>query len=75
MYIIPESSLRHADWTSAEPETGRILKTMRDDMKAPIHNSIYFAGEHTNVKTCATVHAAIESGIIAANEVVKSLKR
>ena len=66
----------NAGWkTSKCCNEGKVLKTMRDDMKAPINNSIYFAGEHTNVKTCATVQAAIESGIIAAVEIVKSLKR
>lgn len=46
--------------------------TCRDDLKASICNTIFFAGEHTNTKVCATVQSALDSGIIAARDVLNS---
>ena len=56
-----------AGWKSNGVETGR------NDLKAPICESIYFAGEHTNTKTSASVQAAVESGLDAASNVMVSL--
>lgn len=64
-----------AGWKVSGHGEKKQFKTSRDDIKAPICNTIYFAGEHANVKTCATVQAAIESGIIAATDVLESLTR
>lgn len=50
-----------------------IAETCRHCLAKPIKNTIFFAGEHTNIKTCATVQAAMESGNRAAAEVAKSL--
>jgi len=49
------------------------LETARHDMKAAVKETVFFAGEHANIKTCATVQAAIESGLIAATEVLEFL--
>lgn len=49
------------------------MRTARDDLQHPIQNSIFFAGEHANTKNCATVQAAIESGLTAATDVLKSI--
>ena len=47
--------------------------THRDYLATPIKNTIWFAGEHANTNTCATVQSAMESGAKAAKEVYKSL--
>ena len=63
-----------AGWRiSGESNGDDLLKTARHDLKAPIGETIYFAGEHANTKTCATVQAAIESGLAAASDVLASL--
>ena len=65
-----------AGWRVAHDSDGnKIIQTCRHDMKAPIADTIFFAGEHTNVKTCATVQAALESGSIAASDVLESFGR
>lgn len=46
----------------------------RKHLRAPIKETIFFAGEHTNEKSCATVQAAMESGIKAAGDVLHSFK-
>jgi hypothetical protein len=43
-------------------------------MAAPIGNSIFFAGEATNINACCTVHAAMETGIRAAKQVLSVLQ-
>jgi len=48
-------------------------ETCRHGLAQPFQNTIFFAGEHTNVKTCATLQAAMESGKLAAADVIKSL--
>lgn len=63
----------HRSSSSSTSETDFAVTTARDDIRAPIRDYVYFAGEHTNTKTCATVQAAIESGLLAASEVLKSL--
>lgn len=44
-------------------------RTCRHDLASPIANTIFFAGEHTNLSTSATVQAAMETGVRAAHEV------
>lgn len=44
----------------------------RHNLKAPIENIIFFAGEHTNTKGCATVQSALDSGVIAAKDILES---
>ncbi|KAL7576421.1 hypothetical protein ACA910_018225 [Epithemia clementina (nom. ined.)] len=51
-----------------------IDRTCRHDLAAPIEDTIFFAGEHTNLSTSASVQAAMESGIRAAEEVWQSLQ-
>jgi len=51
-----------------------IVETCRHSIAKSIKNTIFFAGEHTNIKTCATVQAAMESGNLAAAEVIKSFE-
>mmetsp|Transcript_14897 Transcript_14897/g.28005 ORF Transcript_14897/g.28005 Transcript_14897/m.28005 type:complete len:862 (-) Transcript_14897:2613-5198(-) len=75
------------DWQNDEfiggiyssPSVGAGLKhlharkeTCRDELKAAIESTIFFAGEHTNTKVCATVQSALDSGMIAAKEVLQS---
>lgn len=48
-------------------------QTCRHDLKDSIENAIFFAGEHTNTKVCATVQSAMDSGVIAAKDVLQSL--
>ena len=83
------SSFATYDWSQAEflsginssPSTGAgwgaldssSLVTCRDYLGIPIHNTVFFAGEHTNTTTCSTVQAAMESGILAARNVLMSL--
>jgi monoamine oxidase len=62
-----------AGWKLSGHCDEQVLETSRDDIKSPIRNTVYFAGEHANVKTCATVQAAVESGLIAATDVLQSL--
>jgi Monoamine oxidase len=50
-------------------------ETCRHDLKAPLHSTIYFAGEHTNTKVCATVQSALDSGVIAAKDVLQSFSK
>jgi hypothetical protein len=47
--------------------------THRDYLARPIKDAIWLAGEHANVKTCATVQSAMESGARAAKEVFQTL--
>jgi hypothetical protein len=49
------------------------VKTCRDFLAKPIKDLVFFAGEHTNTKTCATVQAAMESGLRVAEEVLHSM--
>ena len=47
--------------------------TLRDYLREPLHERVFFAGEHTQ-NICATVQSAIDSGLRAAAEVIMSLK-
>ena len=49
-------------------------RTCRHDLASPIRNTVFFAGEHTNVSTSASVQAAMDSGLRAADQVYKSLE-
>mmetsp|Transcript_25684 Transcript_25684/g.31640 ORF Transcript_25684/g.31640 Transcript_25684/m.31640 type:complete len:184 (-) Transcript_25684:224-775(-) len=49
--------------------------TCRDDLRNSIVERIFFAGEHTNISTCATVQSAVESGLVAAEQVLQSLSK
>ena len=69
-----------AGWQNLETNNSPQLEekeypTHRDFLAKPIKDSIWLAGEHVNVKTCATVQSAMESGDRAAREVLKSLLR
>ena len=50
------------------------VQTCRHHLARPIKSCIFFAGEHTNITTCATVQAALESGVRAAEELVSALE-
>ncbi len=52
---------------------GDLPPTHRDILAKPINNQIWFAGEHVNVSTCATVQSAMESGAKAAKEAFMAL--
>ena len=68
------------DWSSDEyvgglyssPSIGCFLR--RKDLRSSLKDTIFFAGEHTNEKTCATVQAAMESGLLAANDVLSTFQ-
>ena len=47
--------------------------TLRDYLREPLHDRVFFAGEHTQ-DICATVQSAIDSGLRAAEEVRMSMK-
>ena len=47
---------------------------MRHVLASPVEDCLFFAGEATSVKACATVHTAIETGFRAANEVCSRAK-
>ena len=58
-------------WKQVHTETDGqdvTLITHRDCLAKPIKNDIWFAGEHVNTTTCATVQSAMESGARAAKE-------
>merc|ERR1712150_58183 len=38
----------------------------KEILEEPIYETMYFAGEHVNKNTCATVQSAIDSGVEAA---------
>jgi len=70
------SSFALHDWSEDEftlgiyssPSIGASF-THRECLTKPIKNDIWFAGEHVNTTTCATVQSAMESGAKAAKEV------
>jgi hypothetical protein len=66
-----------AGWQSSASSSGcdktADKDTCRDFLAKPIKDLVFFAGEHTNIKTCATVQAAMESGTRAAEEVLHSM--
>ena len=47
-------------------------ETCRHDIKEAIAETIFFAGEDTNVKTCDTTQAAMESSINAVTDILES---
>lgn len=59
--------------SSNDNEPADVITTDREYLRMPIRNTVFFAGEHTNTKTCATVQAAIESGIHVASSVLSVL--
>lgn len=69
------------DWSDDEyirglyssPSIGCFLQ--RKHLRSSIKDTIFFAGEHTNEKTCATVQAAMESGLLAANDVISAFRK
>ena len=75
------SSFALHDWSEDEftlgiyssPSVGAGF-THRDCLTKPINNDIWFAGEHANTTTCATVQSAMESGSKAAKEVFQALE-
>jgi hypothetical protein len=75
------SSFALHDWSEDEftlgiyssPSVGADF-THRDCLTKPINNDIWFAGEHANTTTCATVQSAMESGSKAAKEVFRVLE-
>jgi len=46
----------------------------RRHLRSSIKDTIFFAGEHTNEKTSATVQAAMESGVLAAQDVLSTFQ-
>ena len=42
---------------------------LRQDLARSLDHRLFFAGEATSVKACATVHTAIETGVRAAGEI------
>ena len=61
-----------AGWRINNDSGNKVIQTCRHDIKKAIVETIFFAGEHTNVKTCATTQAAMESGVIAATDLLES---
>ena len=61
---------QHDDRESKSPS---YIKTSRDLLAMPIADTVFFAGEHTNIRTSATVQAALETGTRSADEVLRSL--
>jgi hypothetical protein len=66
---------QHLETNNSLQHEEKEYPTHRDFLAKPIKDSIWLAGEHVNLKTCATVQSAMESGDRAAKEVLHSLLR
>ena len=45
---------------------------LRQELANPLEDRVFFAGEATSLRSCATVPTAIETGIRAAEEVCRA---
>ena len=50
-----------SDEDSDHPQSNGIIKTHRNDLSTPLNDTIFFAGECVNIKTCATVQSAVST--------------